>query len=286
MRASTRAGAVTVLRPFLSLARSRLTATTAAAGLVAADDPMNADPRFLRARIRRAMPLLAAFGLDSETLTAAASRLRLAADAIESAASAAVERHVNVDDLAVATFGRGLFEEPEEVVRRVLIRILAAIGGEPYPPRSERLGALADAMRNHAGGRLKRTLAGVVVERRGAQFALYRETGRTGLEPLPLRSGKTINWDHRFRIEAGEGLPEGLTVGALGEAGRLAIGARAEAVPAGALAALPAIRRGTAILAVPPLGHGDSALPLAVWALVAERIADPPSFPDFDAKAE
>jgi tRNA(Ile)-lysidine synthase len=277
---------VTILRPFLGLPRSRLAATTAAAGLVAADDPMNADPRFLRARIRRAMPLLAAFGLDPEALTAAASRLRLAADAIEAAASVAIEQHIALDDLAVATLGRGLFEEPEEVVRRVLTRILAAIGGEPYPPRSERLGGLVDAVRNHAGGRLKRTLAGVVVERRGAQFVLYRETGRTGLEALPLRPGRTITWDHRFRIEAGAGLPERLTVGALGEAGRLAIRARAEAVPAGALAALPAIRQGTTILAVPPLGHGDSALPLTLRALVAERTADPPGFPDFDAEAE
>jgi tRNA(Ile)-lysidine synthase len=286
MRRSTKAGIVTILRPFLDVPRSRLAATTAAAGLVAVDDPMNADPRFLRARIRRAMPLLAGFGLDPETLSTAASRLRLAADAIEAAASAAVARHVIADDLGVATLGRGLFDEPEEVARRVLIRILAAIGGEPYPPRSERLGALLDAMRNHAGGRFKRTLAGAVVERRGGQFALYREIGRAGLERLSLLPERTITWDHRFRIGAGAGLPEGLVVGALGEAGRLATGARAGAAPAGALAALPAIRRGTAILAVPSLGHGDAALPLTVRALAAERIADPPAFPDFGAEAE
>jgi tRNA(Ile)-lysidine synthase len=236
------------------------------------------------------MPLLAGFGLDAETLSTAASRLRLASDAIEAAASAAVARHVIADDLGVATLERSLFDEPEEVARRVLIRILAAIGGEPYPPRSERLGALLDAMRNHAGGRFKRTLAGAVVERRGGQFALYREIGRAGLERLSLLPEGTITWDHRFRIEAGAGLPEGLVVGALGEAGRLAIGARAGAAPAGALAALPAIRRGTAILAVPSLdhglGHGDAALPLTVRALAAERIADPPTFPDFGAEAE
>jgi tRNA(Ile)-lysidine synthase len=286
MRPSTRAGEVTILRPFLGLPRSRLAATTAAAGLVAADDPMNADPRFLRARIRRAIPLLAAFGLDPETLTAAAARLRLAADAIESAASAAIARHVTVDDLAMATLARSLFEEPAEVVRRVLIRILMAIGGEPYPPRSERLGALLDAMRGHAGGRFKRTLAGVVAERRGAQFVVYREIGRAGLEAAPLRPGRASTWDHRFRIEPGEGLPDGLTIGALGEAGRLAIGAPAGAVPASALAALPAIRRETAILAVPSLGHGDLSLPLTVRAMTAERIADPPGFPAFDAETE
>jgi tRNA(Ile)-lysidine synthase len=286
MRPATKAGMVTILRPFLGLVRSRLAATAAAAGLVAVDDPMNADPRFLRARIRRAMPLLAAFGLDPETLTATASRLRLAADAIESAASAAIARHVAANELAMATLARSLFEEAEEVVRRVLVRILVAIGGEPYPPRSERLGALLDAMRRHDGGRFKRTLAGTVIERRGSQFVVYREIGRAGLEAVPLRQGKAIFFDRRFRIEAGEGLPEGLTVGALGEAGRLAIGARAEAVPAGALAALPAIRRGTAILAVPSLAHGDSTLPLRVRALTAERIADPPGFPDFETDGE
>ena len=121
--------------------------------------------RALRSRDTDLMgPALTALGLDSEMLAATAARLRLAADAVEVAASVAVARHVAVDALAVVAVASGLFGEPEEVARRVIVRILLAVGGEAYPPRGERLEALVRAMRGHARGRFKRTLAGTVIE--------------------------------------------------------------------------------------------------------------------------
>jgi tRNA(Ile)-lysidine synthase len=281
MRPSVRAGDVTILRPFLDIARSRLMATAAAAGLVPADDPMNRDPRYLRARIRRLMPLLAAEGFDPLTLAGTAARLRSAADAIEAAAGAALARHVAVDGQAMAAVDPAFFLEPAEVRQRALVRLLMAIGGEPYPPRLERLAGLERAMAGRTGGRFKRTLGGVVIEARGGRFVLYRELGREGLGEARLLPGRTLAWDHRFRIEAGPGLPEGLSVAALGEAGRLATGLASAAIPPAALAALPAIRRGTAILSVPTLGHGDAGLPLAVRETVSGRLAAPLQFPDF-----
>mgnify|MGYP001095828358 CR=1 FL=1 len=281
MRPSLQAGEVTILRPFLDLPRSRLAATTAAAGLVPADDPMNHDPRFERARIRRLMPLFAAEGLDPAMLAATAARLRMAADAIDRAADAAIARHVTTDAMAVASAGRDLFSAPEEVRRRVLVRILMAVGGEPYPPRSERLEALDRAMAEHGKGRFKRTLAGTVIEWRGGKFAFHRELGREGIAAVALVPGSAFTFDGRFRVEAGEGLPAGLTLSALGEAGRLAIGATAGEAPAGAIAALPAIRRETAILAVPSIGFGDVSLPVAVRPVLAAKLARPALFPDF-----
>jgi tRNA(Ile)-lysidine synthase len=282
MRSRLKVDGITILRPFLDLPRTRLAATTAAAGLVPVEDPMNRDPRFLRARLRRLMPLFAAEGLDAATLAAAAARLRLAADAIEQAADAAAARHASVDELAVVALAPSLFDEPQEVARRVLVRILLALGGGAYPPRSERLDALVRDMAAHRRGRFKRTLAGVVAERRSGRFLLYRETGRDGLETLPLVAGRSLTWDGRFRITAGDALPDGLVVGALGEKGRLAIGARADRAPAGALAALPAIRRESAILAVPPLGFGNRTLPVAMSPMVADRVAEPLLFPAAD----
>jgi tRNA(Ile)-lysidine synthase len=280
MRPSVQAGEITIRRPFLDLPRSRLAATTARAGLVPFEDPMNRDPRFLRARIRRLMPLFAAEGLDPVTLSGVAARLRSAADAVEAAASAAIARHVTVDPCAVAGVDRAFLAEPEEVRRRGLVRIVLAIGGEPYPPRSERVAALDRAMEMHGRGRFKRTLGGAVVERRGPRFMIYREIGRQGLETVTLVPGRQTVWDRRFRIAAEEALPAGMTVGALGEEGRQAIGARAGTVPAGALAALPAIRRGTAILAVPSIGYGNTSLPLMLDSVVGRRIAEPARFPD------
>jgi hypothetical protein len=74
-----------------------------------------------------------------------------------------------------------------------------------------------------------------------------------------------------------------LRVGALGEDGRRAIGALAGEASSGALAALPAIRRGSKLLSVPPLGYvsGRQTAPATARPVVAERLLKPARFPDF-----
>ena len=134
-----------------------------------------------------------------------------------------------------------------------------------------------------ARGRFKRTLAGAVIERRGARFALYREAGRDGLPEIAVKEAVSLVWDHRFEITIGDGAPQDVMVGALGETARRKLGIRAGDAPADALAAVPAFRRGAEILAVPslswslpePIGFSATAR-----ALIAERTATPLRFPD------
>ncbi len=146
---------------------------------------------------------------------------------------------------AVASLDPALFAAaPMAVRRRALVRLLLAIGGEDYPPRHERVERLAAAMEAHQSGRFKRTLAGAVIERRAGRFVFYREIGRAGLPSVAVKAGFDRVWDHRFRVTVGRGAPRGLTLGPLGEEGRRAVGAGAGTAPAGALAALPALRKG------------------------------------------
>jgi tRNA(Ile)-lysidine synthase len=289
MRPVVRAGDITIMRPFLGLPRSRLAATAAAAGLVPAEDAMNSDPRFLRVRIRRLMPLLAAEGFEPADLAATAGRLAAAADAMDQWADRVIADTVTLDRFAVAGLHPArFFAEPAEVRLRVLTRLLLAVGGEAYPPRFERLSALHDAMARHGHGRFKRTLAGAMIEARNRSFQVYREIGRDGLRSLPVSPGFSVAWDHRFRIEIGQDAPAGLVVGALGEDGRRAIGAPSRMAPAGALAALPAFRLGPAIVAVPTLSYfreGMTPFEASVAPILAERLATPPRFPDFTAEA-
>ncbi len=272
-------------RPFLEVPKTRLAATARAAGLSPVEDVMNVDPRFARARLRRAMPVLAEEGIDPERIAATARRLAGAAAALDLWASRVIEAAVTVDRCAVARLVAAAFlAEPAEIRLRVLTRLLGAIGGELYPPRFARLAALAEMM--VAEGRLKRTLAGAVVERRGDGFLVYREVGRAGLPQVRPAAGTPCVWDHRFTVTVGEGAPAGLTLGALGEAGRRAIGLKVAGVPAAALAALPAIRRGDRVLAVPAAGFvapGRRRWTVAARAIVADRLAEPPLFPDFGA---
>jgi tRNA(Ile)-lysidine synthase len=283
MRAEVAAGDVTIVRPFLDLPHSRLAATTAAAGLVPVADPMNADPRFLRARIRRMVPLLAAAGIDPAEIAASAKRLAAAADLVEAAASRAIDIAVRFDALAIAWIEpRPFFKEESEVRRRVLTRLLQAIGAEPYPPRFDKLEALDRAMAE-AVGRFKRTLGGAVIERRGGRFALYREAGRDGLPEIAIADLRSLIWDHRFEITIGDGAPRDVMVAALGETARRNLGAAGGDAPPAALAALPALRRGAEILAVPSLSWVaavPAGFPATARALIAERTATPPRFPD------
>lgn len=286
MRPEIRAGDVTIFRPFLDISRARLAETIAVAGLGPVEDAMNADPRFARARLRRIMPLLALDGIDPAGLAATAGRLAQAAEAIDTVAGGLIASAIETDDMAVAAIDpANFFSAPREIRLRTLSRLLLGVGGDLYPPRFERLAGLADDMQAHDGGaRFKRTLGGAVVEWRKRHFAVYREIGRDGLPEIRVKSGFSGVWDHRFHVTIGAGAPPGLMLAALGEAGRRAIGARAGTAAAGAFAALPALWRGKTLAAVPTLGYfaGKSRRYSAdVRSILADRLAEPPRFPDF-----
>ena len=286
MRSEIRAGEVTILRPFLDLPRSRLRATAEAAGLSPVEDAMNADPRFARARMRKLMPLLAAEGVDAAGLAATARRLAGAAEAVDAGAGGLLRTAVTLNEFATATLAASLFfTAPAEIRSRALVRLLLAIGGDPYPPRYERLAALLRDMEMHGGGtRFKRTLAGTVIEFRRGSFVLYREIGRAGLPDIAVGAGYSAIWDNRFHVEVGKRAPRGLRLAALGEEGRRAAGIRVETAPTGAVEALPAFWRKATLLAVPTIGHfhevsGDFSV--KVRPVLAPRLAEPPRFPDF-----
>src|SRR5690349_25134106 len=100
-----------VTRPFLAIPRARLAATIAGAGLAAAavDDPMNGDPRFVRARVRALTPQLTAAGVDATRLAAIARRMTALAEAVDAEATALLAAAVRTDPLAVATLDPAAF---------------------------------------------------------------------------------------------------------------------------------------------------------------------------------
>ena len=127
-----------LLRPLLGWRRAELADVVAAAGLVAATDPSNADPRFDRARLRTA--IAEADWLDVPALALSAAHLADADLALEWAA-----RREWI--AAVKPAPHGLIyrpEAPRAVALRVLARIVTELGGDP--PRGRTLARLFDTL--------------------------------------------------------------------------------------------------------------------------------------------
>lgn len=268
-----------LFRPFLDIPKARLARVVREAGIAAVDDAANRDPRFLRTKLRRMMPELAEIGLGPERLTEIARQMADVAEAIDAQASVLLREAVVLDAYAVARVDpRRYAGAPAEVRHRALTRLLQAIGGGVYPPRGERLAALDATLAERGDISFRRTLSGVVAERSGDAAFLYREIGRAGLPVIPVRGTFAGVWDHRFHLSVRHANDMDLAIGPLGLRGTRKAGPAPAGLPRGALAALPAIRRGEKLVGVPALDGGrglDGDLDVVANSLIGARIFGP-----------
>ncbi len=130
--------ALLLLRPLLGWRRAELAAVVAAAGLTAAADPSNADPRFDRVRIRRA--LAGADWLDVAAVAESAGHLADADAALDWAARREWTEQVEHSGLGLTYRPRA----PRAVALRVLARIVTELDGEE--PRGGALARLFDSL--------------------------------------------------------------------------------------------------------------------------------------------
>ena len=181
MRRAVDRGGVTHLRPFLAIAKDRLLATCRHNEWRFVEDAANQDPRYARTRLRTLMPLLAAEGLDAETLAALGERLAVADAALVSAAQVLNGRAQRPAAPGQRAFDAAqVFSEPRAVVTALLNQALSDFC-RAGPPRLSRLEALVQQLDQawHEGRRLRRTL-------HGARVSLTIDA-RLELEPEPRR---------------------------------------------------------------------------------------------------
>ncbi len=179
-----------ILRPLLGMAKARLVATLAAAGVSFADDPSNRDPRFARVRVRKLLPILAAEGLDARRLALLARRLRRADATIELAvdvAGAAVSLNTWTNRGPIRFDAEKFLRLPAEVAIRLLGRAITQVGDEG-PVELGPLETLYEAIiATAATDRVRRTLAGALVMLAGEGLAIERappRSTRSGAHPL------------------------------------------------------------------------------------------------------
>jgi tRNA(Ile)-lysidine synthase len=132
--AGVRARREALLRPLLGIRRSELEAYVQAEGLPFVSDPSNSDDRFDRARLRK--HLAHASWLDPVAAARSAAALADSEDAIEWMADQLYARHVVREGV---NFVLTEIDFPRELLRRLLIRMIAACAPDVPIPRGERI---------------------------------------------------------------------------------------------------------------------------------------------------
>ncbi len=213
------AGGLTLARPLLGIAKTRLIATLAERSLTPFEDPSNSDRHFERVRWRQAMPLVEAAGLSPSRIVESARRLARAADALDHYTHLALRAHtVRHPAGPVAMPLMALAALPEETRLRCLTRLIRAVAPATYGPR---VMALERAWRLVGAGMMPKaddkrpalnstttmlaprsiTLGGAALTPRDDGWLIvYREVGRTSPADVHLCPGEETVWLDRWRI--------------------------------------------------------------------------------------
>lgn len=248
MAGAARRGGLLWLRPVLEVRRDALRTVLRARGLTWAEDPTNADARFLRTRARGALAALAPLGIGSERLAETAAAMAQARVALDRAAQAAGRALLRMDRGDALLDARALAALAPELSERIVARVLCVLSGQPYRPRRA-------ALRRALAAPLRATLHGCVLSRAGGHLRIGREW--RAVDGLRARPG--ILWDNRWIVQPAPGTgTDGCTIAALGPQGLAQIGAWAACgLPRASVLASPAVWRGDTVLAAPLVRGGS-----------------------------
>lgn len=236
MRPAWDEGGVRLLRPLLGAGREELRDWLRAEGIAWVDDPTNDNDRFTRIKARRALAALTPLGITGARLAEVAGHLASVQEALAARVAEVAARWLRIEAGALR-IDPGLWQEPVEVRRQVLLGSLDWLSGAEYSPRAAEVERLGLAM---AAGR-DATLAGC----RARKGWLMREPRAVGaLVPVGAL------WDGRWRVTGPEA-----QVRALGAEGLAQVKDwRKSGVPREVLVVSPAVWQDETLLAAPVAG--------------------------------
>lgn len=250
MAARRAADGILWLRPLLKMRRTALREFLTRRGVGWAEDPSNDNPAYDRVKARTALAALAPLGIEAEGLAETAARLALARGALEDFSTRIARAGARVEAGDVV-FDRSVLEDaPQEIRLRLIAHALRWIASADYRPR---LAPLTEAVTAAlAGGR--RTLAGCLISGVADSVRISREYRAV----RDIRCPADRLWDRRWALSGPDsgGIPEGLELRALGEAGLAACpDRRGIGPPRSSLMASPALWRGSDLIAAPLAGR-------------------------------
>ncbi|MCR0982220.1 tRNA lysidine(34) synthetase TilS [Roseomonas populi] len=240
MAAARPAGAVMILRPLLDATPAAIETFLSERGLVPVRDPSNDDPRFARARLRRALGDPGGTGPGVAALAEAARAFGERRDRLRAAVAARLAgcttfRTEGWAVLDAAALGR------DAVAEAALSALLRALGGGAHPPARAAVAAMLARGGGSLGGALWR---GRFIGREPARCAAA----------VPAEAG--VVWDGRWRVCS---VPDGGWIGAAGPgfAGIGLAGFARGGLPGFVAAGLPVLRDASGrVMAGPGPGPG------------------------------
>lgn len=250
---------VRLLRPLLNTSPSRLRKVLVAQGQPWLEDPSNRDGRFSRTLARKILA-------DQPTMEAALLRRasRMAGERVhhDRAVARVVAQCVCLHPAGFATIDAScLVAAPLPIAVTALRHVIAGIGGNAYPPSSEKVARIFDRVvvrREITGGSLGHCRVVWLND-----CVLVCREARNLPPPLALRPASVLEWDRRFRICAASsraGATAPAWIRPLGREGvqqlaKLAPALSHHLVPAPARPALPAVVDTMGLFSVPHLGY-------------------------------
>jgi tRNA(Ile)-lysidine synthase len=165
---------VRIVRPLMSFTRAELRAVCDAAAVPYADDPSNANEKFLRVRLRGFEQVLADEGLTPDRLARTMEKLQDARDALDWMTDDALPRVAEVGDGTVMLHRDAWVRYPADIRRRLLVAVMRQVLPQDYPPGDLALRRLDAALTSP--GFSGHTLG-------GCQFAPAGDTVRVTPEP-------------------------------------------------------------------------------------------------------
>ncbi len=237
-------GGLTWIRPLLEMSRDGLRDYLRGLGVGWVDDPSNDNARFDRVKVRRALAVLAPLGVTAQRLAEVAGHLAEARAALDAVTDHAAAHVLRAEAGVVRIALPALAEQPAEVQRRLVLRVIGWIAGAGYGPRGAAVAAL-----------LVRLLAGKPGVLAGCRFV----TGRG--ESVAFREAKAVAglvgaadqlWDSRWRVSGP--VPHGAQVRMLGAGIALCPEWRKAGLPRAALMAAPALWLEGRLIAAPLAG--------------------------------
>lgn len=137
---------LSLIRPLLDMTRDQLRQFLTTRGLAWHEDPMNADPRFARVRLREIRPALESAGLTTARIAAGARHLARAREALERQTAGLLATSTRREGKYLLADGAALAAVPRELGLRALAELLKQVGLQTYRPRFEQLEALFDTL--------------------------------------------------------------------------------------------------------------------------------------------